>query len=260
MTPRWLIGSPGVSPVAKCGAGYHDQLPARPMKPGVCDSMRQHMSSHGGSMTTAGDGARRGWTCLPHPDRARSCRTTPRLGRLHVTLDGMAEMDGVTAADRDRAHQDGGRRSITYKLIVDPLTPHGGSRISRGLRPTRPRVGVRARIAFVVAQRRSASRCRSEPNTPSLRGYARCNPGRPGESSVARIAGVNVPTQQAGGRSACATSTASGRPRRHDICTKLSIPEDRRVNQLSDEESAAHPRVDRPRLSAWKATFAARWR
>jgi small subunit ribosomal protein S13 len=52
---------------------------------------------------------------------------------------------------------------------------------------------------------------------------------------VARIAGVNIPTNK--------RVTISlryifgiGPQKAQDICTKLGIPDDRRVNQLSDEE------------------------
>jgi small subunit ribosomal protein S13 len=52
---------------------------------------------------------------------------------------------------------------------------------------------------------------------------------------VARIAGVNIPTNK--------RVTVSlryiygiGPTKAHEICSKLSIPDDRRVNQLSDED------------------------
>jgi small subunit ribosomal protein S13 len=54
-------------------------------------------------------------------------------------------------------------------------------------------------------------------------------------TGVARIAGVNIPTNK--------RVTISlryifgiGPKKAQDICTKLAIPEDRRVNQLSDDE------------------------
>ena len=55
------------------------------------------------------------------------------------------------------------------------------------------------------------------------------------ESSVARIAGVNVPTNK---RVLISLRYiyGIGPSNAKDICTQLSIPEDRRVNQLSDDE------------------------
>jgi small subunit ribosomal protein S13 len=54
-------------------------------------------------------------------------------------------------------------------------------------------------------------------------------------TGVARIAGVNIPTNK--------RVTISlryiygiGPKKAQDICTKLAIPDDRRVNQLSDDE------------------------
>jgi small subunit ribosomal protein S13 len=60
-------------------------------------------------------------------------------------------------------------------------------------------------------------------------------PGWQGESSVARIAGVNVPTNKRVEIS-LQYIYGIGPAKAHDIVTKLSIPDDRRVNQLSDEE------------------------
>jgi small subunit ribosomal protein S13 len=52
---------------------------------------------------------------------------------------------------------------------------------------------------------------------------------------VARIAGVNVPTNKRVEIS-LQYIYGIGPAKAHDIVTKLSIPEERRVNQLSDEE------------------------
>ena len=52
---------------------------------------------------------------------------------------------------------------------------------------------------------------------------------------MARIAGVNVPTNKRVEIS-LQYIYGIGPAKAHDIVTKLSIPEDRRVNQLSDEE------------------------
>jgi len=52
---------------------------------------------------------------------------------------------------------------------------------------------------------------------------------------VARIAGVNVPTNKRVEVS-LQYIYGIGPAKAHDIVTKLSIPDDRRVNQLSDEE------------------------
>ena len=52
---------------------------------------------------------------------------------------------------------------------------------------------------------------------------------------MARIAGVNIPT----GKRVLVALTyihGIGQHRAQEICTKLSIPPERRVNQLSDEE------------------------
>ena len=56
-----------------------------------------------------------------------------------------------------------------------------------------------------------------------------------GVSSVARIAGVNIPTNK---RVVISLRYifGIGPKKAQDICTKLGIPDDRRVNQLSDEE------------------------
>jgi small subunit ribosomal protein S13 len=58
---------------------------------------------------------------------------------------------------------------------------------------------------------------------------------RQGATGVARIAGVNIPTNK--------RVTVSlryifgiGPKKAQDICTRLNIPDDRRVNQLSDDE------------------------
>jgi small subunit ribosomal protein S13 len=52
---------------------------------------------------------------------------------------------------------------------------------------------------------------------------------------LARIAGVNIPTNK---RVLIALTYIHGigRVKASEICTKLSIPDDRRVNQLSDDE------------------------
>jgi small subunit ribosomal protein S13 len=67
---------------------------------------------------------------------------------------------------------------------------------------------------------------------PGCRAKTRCRTERMG---VARIAGVNIPTNK--------RVTISlryiygiGPKKAAEICQKLSIPDDRRVNQLSDEE------------------------
>jgi small subunit ribosomal protein S13 len=52
---------------------------------------------------------------------------------------------------------------------------------------------------------------------------------------VARIAGVNVPTNKRVEIS-LQYIYGIGPAKAHDIVTKLSIPDDRRVNQLSDDE------------------------
>ena len=52
---------------------------------------------------------------------------------------------------------------------------------------------------------------------------------------MARIAGVNVPTNKRVEIS-LQYIYGIGPAKAHDIVTKLSIPEDRRVNQLSDDE------------------------
>ena len=52
---------------------------------------------------------------------------------------------------------------------------------------------------------------------------------------MARIAGVNVPTNKRVEVS-LQYIYGIGPAKAHDIVTKLSIPEDRRVNQLSDDE------------------------
>jgi small subunit ribosomal protein S13 len=53
--------------------------------------------------------------------------------------------------------------------------------------------------------------------------------------ALARIAGVNIPTNK---RVVIALTyiTGIGRTKAAEICTKLSIPAERRVNQLSDDE------------------------
>jgi len=52
---------------------------------------------------------------------------------------------------------------------------------------------------------------------------------------LARIAGVNIPTNK---RVVIALTyiTGIGRTKAAEICTKLSIPAERRVNQLTDDE------------------------
>jgi len=52
---------------------------------------------------------------------------------------------------------------------------------------------------------------------------------------VARIAGVNIPTQKRV-EVALTYIFGIGRTRAKDICTKLSIPDARRVHQLTDDE------------------------
>jgi small subunit ribosomal protein S13 len=52
---------------------------------------------------------------------------------------------------------------------------------------------------------------------------------------VARIAGVNIPTQKRV-EVALTYIFGVGRTRAKNICTKLSIPENRRVHQLTDDE------------------------
>ena len=58
---------------------------------------------------------------------------------------------------------------------------------------------------------------------------------RVGEISVARIAGVNIPTNKRVEIS-LQYIYGIGPAKARDIVTKLSIPDDRRVNQLSDDE------------------------
>jgi len=52
---------------------------------------------------------------------------------------------------------------------------------------------------------------------------------------VARIAGVNIPTQKRV-EVALTYIFGIGRTRAKDICAKLSIPDERRVHQLTDDE------------------------
>ena len=52
---------------------------------------------------------------------------------------------------------------------------------------------------------------------------------------MARIAGVNIPTNKRVNIS-LRYIYGIGPAKAQDICTRLSIPEDRRVNQLSDDE------------------------
>ena len=52
---------------------------------------------------------------------------------------------------------------------------------------------------------------------------------------MARIAGVNIPTNKRV-KISLRYIYGIGPAKAQDICTKLGIPEDRRVNQLSDEE------------------------
>ena len=52
---------------------------------------------------------------------------------------------------------------------------------------------------------------------------------------MARIAGVNIPTQKRV-EVALTYIFGVGRTRAKNICTKLSIPENRRVHQLTDDE------------------------
>ncbi|MBU0726133.1 MAG: 30S ribosomal protein S13 [Alphaproteobacteria bacterium] len=52
---------------------------------------------------------------------------------------------------------------------------------------------------------------------------------------MARIAGVNIPTQKRV-EIALTYIHGIGRTKAKDICTKLSIPFERRVNQLTDDE------------------------
>jgi small subunit ribosomal protein S13 len=52
---------------------------------------------------------------------------------------------------------------------------------------------------------------------------------------VARIAGVNIPTQKRV-EVALTYIFGIGRTRAKDICVKLSIPDERRVHQLTDDE------------------------
>ena len=52
---------------------------------------------------------------------------------------------------------------------------------------------------------------------------------------MARIAGVNIPTQKRV-EVALTYIFGIGRTRAKDICTKLSIPDERRVHQLTDDE------------------------
>src|SRR6201998_4932650 len=56
-----------------------------------------------------------------------------------------------------------------------------------------------------------------------------------GESSLARIAGVNIPTNK---RVTIGLRYiyGIGPTKAQEICTRLNIPDERRVNQLSDEE------------------------
>ena len=52
---------------------------------------------------------------------------------------------------------------------------------------------------------------------------------------MARIAGVNIPTNKRV-KIALTYIHGIGRVKASEICTKLSIPDERRVNQLTDEE------------------------
>jgi small subunit ribosomal protein S13 len=60
-------------------------------------------------------------------------------------------------------------------------------------------------------------------------------PGTTGEYGVARIAGVNIPTNKRVNIS-LRYIYGIGPTKAQAICSRLSIPDDRRVNQLSDDE------------------------
>ena len=76
---------------------------------------------------------------------------------------------------------------------------------------------------------------------------------------MARIAGVNIPTNK---RVVIALQYIHGigPTKAKEICAKVSIPAERRVDQLTDAEVAADPRRHRPRSIWSRATSAARWR
>jgi small subunit ribosomal protein S13 len=72
----------------------------------------------------------------------------------------------------------------------------------------------------------------------ALRGIDRlapCGPGRQELGSLARIAGVNIPTNK---RVTIGLRYiyGIGPTKAAQICTRLEIPDERRVNQLSDDE------------------------
>jgi small subunit ribosomal protein S13 len=72
----------------------------------------------------------------------------------------------------------------------------------------------------------------------ALRGIDRsapCGPGRQELASLARIAGVNIPTNK---RVTIGLRYifGIGPTKAAQICSRLSIPDERRVNQLSDDE------------------------
>ena len=96
-------------------------------------------------------------------------------------------------------------------------------------------------FAFGNARQGPASTGRRARNQPPRLGAAEM------ERALARIAGVNIPTNK---RVIIALQYIHGiGPKKaEEICEKVHIPADRRVSQLTRCRGAADPRDDRPRL------------
>ena len=88
---------------------------------------------------------------------------------------------------------------------------------------------------------------------------ARFDGAVPQETDVARIAGVNIPTQK---RVVIALQYIHGIGPRFakEVCKKVGIPEQRARQPADRCRGAADPRDHRPRLRRWKAICGAKSR
>ena len=212
---------------ANCGAGYHDSF-KQPLVAGTCDVCGGHEFARRADDNRETVAARleayhrQTAPLLPYyaaqragsipsmawPISTRYAARSWRHWRLPVENPGPADHENLIALTVDSR--------VAEVYSAPPTLPPQRCASSA---PT----GASRRWAMAGCRGASAPRARYGPL------------GALGESGVARIAGVNIPTNK--------RVTISlryiygiGPTKAQEICSKLSIPDERRVNQLSDEE------------------------
>ena len=176
-------------------------------------------------------------------DRADPAPTTTK-GASPEAVDGMAGIDEVTDENRRLRARAGNNGSMeAFRRTVDLI----------------PRLATAYNRVFLGVVGPAEE---SRPAAPKRHGLCPLEVKRPGggarKESVARIAGVNIPTNKRV-EIALTYIHGIGRTKAKEICEAVGIPPERRVNELTDDEVVGSAR--RSTATTWsKATCAARSR